>query len=337
MQNNIGSTDTVNARLTPGEFVMKKSAVDTIGLPLLRKMNNIPEEGGHSNIDGLIAMAGIAGGYSMPMGGEVVPNYQGGGITGYQEGDGVTPQRYAGLVERMIKKFGGEVPEGMYTPEGGMTRAGYAKMIGADPESVDIDTLAFADPANYKFKISGKGKGTGVDVGGTTKSMGMLPLETLLGNVMRENIKDPFERMDWESRLGEVSPYQSGGPVGYQEGDFVGPPAPQQLQQGPPQLRQMPPQGQQGPPQGQQGPPQAQTMRDSMGVWNQAFMKNQQSKQNNLKNLAVDTLNEIKLKRMVDSLMLEAEGAGRVRRLDESPKYLHDGLNLSKYQPPGSI
>jgi len=335
MQNNIGSTDTVNARLTPGEFVIKKSAVDTIGLPLLRKLNNLPEEGGHDNIDELIAMANMVGAQAMPMGGEVTPNYQGGGITGYQEGDGVTPQRYAGLVERMIKKFGGEVPEGMYTPEGGMTRAGYAKLIGADPESVDIDTLAFTDPANYKFKISGKGKGTGVDVGGITKSMGMLPLETLLGNVMRENIEDPFERMDWESRLGEVSPYQSGGPVGYQNGDLVGPPAPPQLQQGPPQLRQMPPQGQQG----QQGPQQSQTYRDSMGVWNEAFMKNQQSKQNNLRELAIDSLNEVELKRMVDSLMLEAEGAGRIRRLDESPRHLYNDLGQRDLgqRPPGSI
>ena len=192
MQNNIGSTDTVNARLTPGEFVIKKSAVDTIGLPLLRKLNNLPEEGGHDNIDELIAMANMVGAQAMPMGGEVTPNYQGGGITGYQDGN------------------------------------------------------------------------------------------------------------------------------------LVGPPAPPQLQQGPPQLRQMPP----------QEPQQPQTYRDSMGVWNQAFMKNQQSKQNNLKNLAVDTLNEIDLKRMVDSLMLEAEGAGRIRRLDESPRHLYNDLGQ---RPPGSI
>ena len=75
--------------------------------------------------------------------------WKGSQFKGYQEGDEVSPEQYAGLIGKMIGKFGGEVPEGMYTPEGGLTRAGYAKMIGASPESVDIDTMSFINPANY--------------------------------------------------------------------------------------------------------------------------------------------------------------------------------------------
>ena len=52
-----GTTDTVKAMLTPGEFVIRKEAVDMIGVPTLEKLNDMPEAGGHSEIDRLIAMA----------------------------------------------------------------------------------------------------------------------------------------------------------------------------------------------------------------------------------------------------------------------------------------
>jgi len=154
--------------------------------------------------------------------------------------------------------------------------------------------------------------------------------------------KEILERVLDSSRL------QQGGPVGYQVGDFVGPPAPPQLQQGPPQLRQMPPQGQQGqqgPPQGQQMPPQARAFKDSMGVWNEAFMKNQQSKQNNLKGVALDTLNEIKLKRMLDTLEIQDSW---IRSRDErhpadtlygpeNRNWVYPKMGKQMLQPPGSI
>ncbi len=148
--------------------------------------------------------------------------WKGSQFKGYQEGDEVSPEQYAGLIGKMIGKFGGEVPEGMYTPEGGLTRAGYAKMIGASPESVDIDTMSFINPANYSFKVSGKGAESGADVGGTTTAS-VLPLKALLDKTMRQNIKDPFERMDWQMRLGDVKPagYQDGDVVGYQQGEQV--------------------------------------------------------------------------------------------------------------------
>ena len=55
-----GTTDTVKAKLTPGEFVIRKEAVDMIGVPMLNKLNNMPKEGGHSAIDNIIDMATIA-------------------------------------------------------------------------------------------------------------------------------------------------------------------------------------------------------------------------------------------------------------------------------------
>ena len=50
-----GTTDTVKTILTPGEFVIRKEAVDMVGVPMLNMINNMPEKGGHSNIDKLIA------------------------------------------------------------------------------------------------------------------------------------------------------------------------------------------------------------------------------------------------------------------------------------------
>ena len=138
-------------------------------------------------------------------------------VQGMQEGgspEEVTPEMYTGMIRKMIGAFGGEEPEGMYTPEGGLTREGYANMLGADPESINIDTLSFKNPANYMFKLSGKGAQSGADVGGTTQSRGILPLKgNVLDKVMRENIADPFERMDLEMMLRKIKPegYQNGG------------------------------------------------------------------------------------------------------------------------------
>ena len=219
------NTDTVTAKLTPGEFVIKKSAVDILGVPLLRKLNNLPDEGGHANMDKLISMATLANAKPMMGGGVTTPNYEGGDMVGYagggymkpkkyQNGGGVSPEVYTSMVRKAISKLGGEEPEGMYTPEGGMTRAGYAKMLGADPESISIDTLSFKNPANYRFKVSGKGAQSGVDVGGTTSSMGMLPLKSnVLDPLMREKIEDPFEKMDIDILFNKIKPqgYQDGG------------------------------------------------------------------------------------------------------------------------------
>ena len=81
-----GSTDTVPAMLTPGEFVNRKDAADEIGRDKLHAMNNI---------DRLSGMSAITS-YKPPQfqeGGEVM-NYFGGGMVrnagaGYQEGGAV--------------------------------------------------------------------------------------------------------------------------------------------------------------------------------------------------------------------------------------------------------
>jgi len=75
-----GTTDTVKAKLTPGEFVIRKEAVDMIGVPMLNKLNNMPEEGGHSAIDRIIDMATMSNMKMMYGGGMVKPNYAGGGM-----------------------------------------------------------------------------------------------------------------------------------------------------------------------------------------------------------------------------------------------------------------
>ena len=77
-----GTTDTIPAKLTPGEFVIKREAVDMIGVPFLNKLNNVPDEGGgHKAIDELIALASMedmkkmyGGGMVEMMGGGMVKN-----------------------------------------------------------------------------------------------------------------------------------------------------------------------------------------------------------------------------------------------------------------------
>ena len=295
-----GTTDTIPAKLTPGEFVIKREAVDMIGVPFLNKLNNMPDEGGgHTEIDKLISMASMedmknmyGGGMVEMMGGGMVKNkmmgyghggmvkspimgmqkggmaknlkpipndnpglgklpemvrnrmgyMQDGGMVddslmgmmkggmakkkkgyGYQDGGQVSPEVYASTIRKLVDKLGGTEPEGMYTPEGGLTREGYAKMLGASPESIAIDTLSFQNPANFVFEVSGKGANTGVDVGGTTRSSGQLPLKSkVLDPLMREKIQNPFERLDFDVLFSKIKP------MGYQEGGMVGPTAPQQ-------------------------------------------------------------------------------------------------------------
>ena len=106
-----GTTDTVKTILTPGEFVIRKEAVDMIGVPMLNMINNMPEKGGHSNIDKLIEMAttenmkGMYGGGMVkagpkPMGhGGMVDAYRGGGMVMDQYGHG-------GMVKNKMMNYG---------------------------------------------------------------------------------------------------------------------------------------------------------------------------------------------------------------------------------------
>ena len=93
-----GTTDTVKAMLTPGEFVIRKEAVDMIGVPILEKLNDMPEAGGHSEIDRLIAKATLKNMTGMYGGGMVnAKHYMGGGkVDMYGHGGKVKNQMMMG-------------------------------------------------------------------------------------------------------------------------------------------------------------------------------------------------------------------------------------------------
>jgi hypothetical protein len=121
-----GTTDTVKAKLTPGEFVIRKEAVDMIGVPMLNKLNNMPEEGGHSAIDRIISMATLSNMKMMYGGGMVKPNYAGGGMVMDQYGHG-------GKVKKNLKPMPqgnpglGKLPESVRNKMGYMQEGGEVK------------------------------------------------------------------------------------------------------------------------------------------------------------------------------------------------------------------
>ncbi len=132
-----GTTDTVKAKLTPGEFVIRKEAVDMIGVPMLNKLNNMPEEGGHSAIDRIIDMATMSNMKMMYGGGMVNPNYAGGGM--------VQQYGHGGMVKdkMMMMEKGGQlkaVPEGNpglgKLPEMVRNRMGYMQDGGMVDDSL---------------------------------------------------------------------------------------------------------------------------------------------------------------------------------------------------------
>ena len=136
-----GTTDTVKAILTPGEFVIRKEAVDMIGAPMLNMINNMPEKGGHSNIDKLIekaTMANMKGMYGggmvqagpKPMGtGGMVDAYRGGGMVMDQYGHG-------GKVHKNLKPVPKDNPGLGKLPEAVRNKMGYMQMGGMVEDSL---------------------------------------------------------------------------------------------------------------------------------------------------------------------------------------------------------
>ena len=89
-----GSTDTVPARLTPGEFVIKRESAEMLGLPLLEQLNSVSDGAAHDNIDAVIAQATLSQMQPMVGGGSVgnenIAGYENGGkVPGYQDGGDV--------------------------------------------------------------------------------------------------------------------------------------------------------------------------------------------------------------------------------------------------------
>ena len=141
-----GTTDTVKAILTPGEFVIRKEAVDMIGAPMLNMINNMPEKGGHSNIDNLIAkatmenMKGMYGGGMVqagpkPMGtGGMVDAYRGGGMVMDQYGHGgmvnkdMMSYKHGGKVHKNLKPVPKDNPGLAKLPEEVRNKMGYMQM-----------------------------------------------------------------------------------------------------------------------------------------------------------------------------------------------------------------
>jgi len=109
-----GTTDTIPAKLTPGEFVIKREAVDMIGVPFLNKLNNMPDEGGgHTEIDKLISMASMEG----------MKNMYGGGMVEMMGG---------GMVKNKMMGYG---HGGMVkSPIMGMQKGGMAKNLKPVPD-----------------------------------------------------------------------------------------------------------------------------------------------------------------------------------------------------------
>jgi hypothetical protein len=159
-----------------------------------------------------------------PSGKFIPKGYQEGGEV-EEEGEGVTKEKYLGLLRNMSEAFGSPVREELFTPEGGYSELGFAEKLGFAPETMDIDTLSYSGPGTYNFRISGKTP-KGEKLSGTTRSIGMLPLKQHATSAMEGAIEDPFERLHYQVGLKNIEEslggYQQGGPVyGYKNGGQV--------------------------------------------------------------------------------------------------------------------
>tara|TARA_R100000278_G_scaffold107958_2_gene84775 strand:- start:98 stop:958 length:861 start_codon:yes stop_codon:yes gene_type:complete len=180
-----GTTDTVKAILTPGEFVIRKEAVDMIGAPMLNMINNMPEKGGHSNIDSLIEkatmsnMKGMYGGGMVqagpkPMGtGGMVDAYAGGGMVMDQYGHG-------GKVKKNLKPVPQDNPGLGKLPEAVRNKMGYMQEGGEVQES--LMGMMYGGMANKKKK----GYQEGGMIGPT------LPPE-MMGQAMNQQLSDSID------------------------------------------------------------------------------------------------------------------------------------------------
>ena len=193
-----GTTDTVKAILTPGEFVIRKEAVDMIGAPMLNMINNMPEKGGHSNIDKLIekaTMANMKGMYGggmvqagpKPMGtGGMVDTYAGGGMVMDQYGHGgmvnkdMMSYKHGGKVHKNLKP----VPQGNpglgKLPEAVRNKMGYMQDGGEVQES--LMGMMYGGMANKKKK--------GYQEGGMIGPP--LPPE-MMGQAMNQQLSDSID------------------------------------------------------------------------------------------------------------------------------------------------
>ena len=167
------------ARVTPGKKLLGMFPVGYSG-------SVEPNVGTESQLDfsNLEALKSLAG-------------YKQGGPV-YQEGGPVEDYyKYLDVLKNIGKKKGVSIPEGMFTKGGGYTKEALASMYGITPETVNIDTSYYLDPSNVDFTVSGE-TASGAQKSGRHKQQRHLPLQEY---VMEEGFKDPFEQLDWETKL----------------------------------------------------------------------------------------------------------------------------------------
>ena len=102
-----GSTDTVPARLTPGEFVIKRESAEMLGLPLLEQLNAVSDGAAHDSIDAVIAQATLSQMQPMVGGGSVgnenIAGYENGGkVPGYENGGSVSDATATSAMDELL-------------------------------------------------------------------------------------------------------------------------------------------------------------------------------------------------------------------------------------------
>tara|TARA_R100001530_G_scaffold49678_1_gene37104 strand:+ start:1667 stop:3736 length:2070 start_codon:yes stop_codon:yes gene_type:complete len=243
------TTDTIKARLTPGEFVVRKEAVDMIGLPFLHKINNLPKEGGHSAIDKIKHMAMLENMKSMYGGGQVQMGYENGGSVG---ADATATDRMNQLLaaEQISKLHTGgnlyntsehdpvrAISEGAFMPVAGvMSGLGLKRLpaykgtaLGkgnerAIKEAEELLKRTRKPGAGLKKKLISE-----IDEAGLPDAYGepMSYFKDLHTDDLADMLKEYYGKELYQANRGlfntlKASGYQSGGLTGYQPGGEVG-------------------------------------------------------------------------------------------------------------------
>ena len=350
------STDTVTAKLTPGEFVIKKSAVDILGVPLLRKLNNLPDEGGHDNIDKLLSMAALEDAKPMMGGGVTTPN----GVMGYENGGqafaepeirrtnpnlGIDPyMRYKiieghpmmddplyhksdALVDRLISG-GGEMSDIMPFKERRAFKDYVESGQGNARDEMLLSKLTKAIPVPSRVKQ--KGKADLANLNFLAKKGYDRMREDILQKEkqpMRNLRKAQQDRDDILFNILDTSSFfnkQHGGMIGYQEGDVVQDDAMMQQYLQQQQMQQQ--QGQQQPSIAPPGAAAGQTMSwGEPGDYYESLKATRDNLQQAAEQAKIDSANQsleaIKLDSLIRSLGKEG---GAIERKPEGGGFLYN-------------